>query len=1024
MNSTRNSKKILEALVLIVVFSLVCVSANAATRYVPSSQYSTIQAAINACNNGDTVVVAPDTYTGPGNRAIYFNGKAITVRSETGPENCIIDGEGYGAPGFLFTNAETENSVLDGFTITNFNSCGIYCYSSSPTIRNCIISNNTATYGGGIDCREYSHPNITKCVIRGNTSTTGGYGGGGIFCNWGCDPKISNCVITSNSAAYRGGGIYFRHFCHLKLINCEISKNTAYDGGGICHAMFDRLEIINCTIAENIASNNGGGLYLDYVGPPITISNSNLWGNTASNSGNQIFKEGYRIPTFSFCDIEGCGGSGGGWDSALGNDGGNNIDIDPRFVDSGAGDYHLIPNSPCNNAGDPSGSYAGQTDIDGEPRVMNGRIDIGADECSEPPPETELKIGDAVADIPGRGLAPYDQIILYVPVKVSSSVASNVVLTFKLGPSAIVSGSWDGQSYSDEPLFKVHNDDEQQVVSPGFSGDLSVRIDIKGTDSDAIMDHIVEYSSSGMSLDDGLTVDAELNGGGGSSTDTFDIDIKNKETDAVAHIVYPSFDTIVGDPPSNGEVDGFYTRGDTNYHHGLHSLVRKYALEAARFGGERIPESPSAAASSIADYVTAVLKPKGDPDVYVAPDTKITEWVEDGLLGIGIPYLPTPYVKGHICIEHAYLFSSLSRTIGLPTREVTVALGTDLFQVWNVVLDVTFGYQEAATQVWHDGQWNYYDMYIYGTGIRDIAEYLTRWPVVRAWYAFDRQYAHSFAIQTGNGEASDSAHWSHLADEHKPGLIIIAYSPVTMDLVDSGGRVIADKFSKFTDPVPSVNPSMQIPGAFHRLPESVGFTDSADPSTSVELPEMIFVPDDAGSDNCTLTVKSVADGEYTLVLGLITGLQGEEVVHMTSIILEDESHEYEIQTDAEEITMVQMPLMVDVDPDVVNRKGGGNWITAYLELPENTLGVTINDIDLGSITANGVNAETNPKYDFVTEPEILDRDGDGWSELMVKFSLEELLSTLGVGENQEVRVAGMVGSIIVTGSDHVRVLEN
>lgn len=460
--------------------------------------------------------------------------------------------------------------------------------------------------------------------------------------------------------------------------------------------------------------------------------------------------------------------------------------------------------------------------------------------------ESELKIGDAVADIPRRGLAPYDQIILYVPVKVSSSVASQVVLTFKLGPSAIVSGIWDGRSYSDEPLFEVHSDDKQQTVSPGFSGDLSVRIDIKGTDSDAIMDHIVDYGASGALLDDGLTVDAKLDVGGGGSTDTFDVDIKNKETNAVAHIVYPSFDNIVGDPPSNGEVDGFYTRGDTNYHHGLHSLVRKYALEASRFGGERIPESPSAAASSIADYVTAVLKPKGDPDVYVAPDTKITEWVEDGLLGIGMPYLPTPYVKGHICIEHAYLFSSLSRTIGLPTREVTVALGTDLFQVWNVVLDVTFGYQEAATQVWHDGQWNYYDMYIYGTGIRDIAEYLKRWPVVRAWYAFDRQYMHSFAIQTGNGEASDSAHWSHLADEHKAGLIIIAYSPVTMDLVDSGGRVIADKFSEFTDPVPSVNPSTQIPGAFHRLPEAVGFTDSADPSTSVELPEMIFVPDDAG----------------------------------------------------------------------------------------------------------------------------------------------------------------------------------
>ena len=49
---------------------------------VPSEDYPTIQSAINAASNGDTVLVHTGTYTGIGNRDLDFHGKAITVRSE------------------------------------------------------------------------------------------------------------------------------------------------------------------------------------------------------------------------------------------------------------------------------------------------------------------------------------------------------------------------------------------------------------------------------------------------------------------------------------------------------------------------------------------------------------------------------------------------------------------------------------------------------------------------------------------------------------------------------------------------------------------------------------------------------------------------------------------------------------------------------------------------------------------------------------------------------------------------------
>jgi len=178
------------------------------------ADFNTIQAAIDDSNDGDTVLVADGIYTGAGNRDIDFHGKAITVRSENGPENCIIDCNGSETNkhrGFHFHSGEDCDSALIGFTITNGYPPGecrpvppfpcfylggaIRCKEASPTISHCIITGNWAKKGGGIYF-EGGAPKVSNCTIAGNHAVDWG---GGIAVN-SSDAEISNCIIWGNSA--------------------------------------------------------------------------------------------------------------------------------------------------------------------------------------------------------------------------------------------------------------------------------------------------------------------------------------------------------------------------------------------------------------------------------------------------------------------------------------------------------------------------------------------------------------------------------------------------------------------------------------------------------------------------------------------------------------------------------------------------------------------------------------------------------------------------------------------------------
>jgi len=372
-----NTQKITKWILLVVGAIFVNSYAHAAALNVPG-QYSSIQVAIDAASNGDTVLVSDGTYTGSGNRDIDFKGKAITVRSINGPGATIIDCQGTSTDphrGFFFHSNETANSVLDGFTIKNgygpdedltdppqnvkwSSGGGIYCTGSSPSIINNIISENTAKYGAGIQCWKNSSPTIRNNIIRNNAASAEG---GGIFLYNNCSSTLDRNIISDNSAQW-GGGVAIHMFSPVVLTNNLIVRNSgSYQGGGL-HCGNSQPSITNNTIAQN-ASASGGGAYFWYATP--TITNCILWGDT----GGEIFNDGgHSSITVSYSDI------GGGYPGT------GNLNADPLFA--GPSDFHLIAGSPCIDTGNNSAPGIGAVDLDGNPRIFNGIVDIGAYEKS------------------------------------------------------------------------------------------------------------------------------------------------------------------------------------------------------------------------------------------------------------------------------------------------------------------------------------------------------------------------------------------------------------------------------------------------------------------------------------------------------------------------------------------------------------------------------------------------------------------------------------------------------------------
>jgi hypothetical protein len=164
------------------------------------------------------------------------------------------------------------------------------------------------------------------------------------------------------------------------------------------------------TLSENTAGQKGGGLLLSDSSAG-QATDCILWQNHAP-SGAQIYLAGTASFTVSYCDIEGGSDQVGRDPQATLTWSNGNISADPVFVDpGGSGDapagfsdngFHISARSPCRGTGDPQYAAAFlESDMDGEPRIQSGLVDIGADETPR------------IADLDGDGdVDPDDRIIL------------------------------------------------------------------------------------------------------------------------------------------------------------------------------------------------------------------------------------------------------------------------------------------------------------------------------------------------------------------------------------------------------------------------------------------------------------------------------------------------------------------------------------------------------------------------------------------------------------------------------------
>ena len=284
-------------------------------------QYTSINAAINAAEDGDTIQLFAETYYE--GVPIDPDGKQITILGTIdggGSPTSVLDGNNTHRV-LVCEHGETHDTRFISLSIENGQSSGngggIYLEGSSPSFTGCEIKYNISGYGGGGIYCDASSPLIENCSIDHNDA---GSSGGGIYSRNGSGPIIRDCSIASNDAELdgggvylyggnawirdcslngnkgRGGGIFCGYNCVLEIVDCNFHKNEG-DGAGLYGYECDTSSIIDCVFDLNESWNHGSAVFCNNYG--ASFENCHF---TSNNYSSAIYIEtGNSYPTFSNC---------------------------------------------------------------------------------------------------------------------------------------------------------------------------------------------------------------------------------------------------------------------------------------------------------------------------------------------------------------------------------------------------------------------------------------------------------------------------------------------------------------------------------------------------------------------------------------------------------------------------------------------------------------------------------------------------------------------------------------------------
>lgn len=405
------------------------VAAAQVTRNVPAD-FPTIQQAVTAALNGDTVLVAPGTYT----EAVNLGGKRIRLRSSGGPYVTTINANSQ-ASVITIGSGATRDTLVEGFTLTggwhDLDAGGIRINNGSPTIRGNIIRGNLGGNGNGVSMSA-SAALIDRNTIADNHNSggaVGGGGGGGIYIGgFSCPSPPADCgvevrgnLIENNSALdyLSGGGIYVNGGGQARIVGNVIRNNRApVEGGGIAFFNSSEARVENNLIVGNsltYSSSEGGGVYwLVPSGSRGPYLVNNTIANNVAAAGSGVFADGFdaaarvvnnlivgspgssALECGTFNDpnpaivqhnnVVASGGPAYAGLCAAANGVQGNISQAPLFI--AVGDYRLAATSPGIDAGDNS-LVTEALDLTGAVRIVDGdvsggaQVDMGAYEHSD-----------------------------------------------------------------------------------------------------------------------------------------------------------------------------------------------------------------------------------------------------------------------------------------------------------------------------------------------------------------------------------------------------------------------------------------------------------------------------------------------------------------------------------------------------------------------------------------------------------------------------------------------------------------